>query len=550
MAAVRALADRYLHELASLDPVMATSLGFPGHDHRLTDHSPEGADERDALARRTLAALDATLVEEEEGDRRCASLLRDRLGVSIALHEAGEPLRPLRVIGSPIGSLRSAFDLMPRSTDEDWEVVAMRMDAVPDAYRSLLVSLDVGRATGVMAARRQAEANAEQVATWAGLQGGTPWFASLAAQGPDALRNRLDEAAEGATGALREVHEALLAYAAAAPTHDAVGAERYGLYARQFLGSDLDAAEAYDWAWGELARIESEMTVLAGRIVPGGGIDEAQAWLDEHGRAIEGEEALRHFLQDLMDDTIAALDGTHFTLDPRVRVVEAMIAPPGTAAAQYYTGPSADFSRPGRTWYPTLGATRFPVWNEISTCYHEGVPGHHLQIAQWRVEAERLSQFQTMVGVSGNLEGWALYAERLMDELGFLADPGGRFGYLVAQQMRATRVIVDIGMHLELPLPAGQPFHPGERWTAELGLGFLLAHAGKSETFLRSEWVRYLGWPAQAISYKLGERVWLAGRAAARRARGDAFDLRDWHTKALAMGSLGLDDLAAELPLL
>ena len=136
-------------------------------------------------------------------------------------------------------------------------------------------------------------------------------------------------------------------------------------------------------------------------------------------RAVHGEDALRGFLQDLMDRTIAALDGPHFDIPAPVRKVEAMIAPPGGAAAPYYTGPSEDFSRPGRTWYPTQGRTVFPLWGEISTCYHEGVPGHHLQIGQVRYRKDQLTRFQRTVWISGHGEGWALYAERLMDELGY-----------------------------------------------------------------------------------------------------------------------------------
>jgi uncharacterized protein (DUF885 family) len=164
-----------------------------------------------------------------------------------------------------------------------------------------------------------------------------------------------------------------------------------------------------------------------------------------------------------------------------------------------------------------------------------------------------MSLFQGTFFISGNGEGWALYAERLMDELGFLSDPGRRLGYLVAQQLRATRVVVDIGMHLGMPIPTGQPFHPGERFTPELGREFMGLHAGKDTGFLDSEWERYLGWPGQAICYKLGERVWLAGRDAARRralSEGRTFDQKSWHMAALSMGSTGLDQLAAELPLL
>jgi uncharacterized protein (DUF885 family) len=283
-------------------------------------------------------------------------------------------------------------------------------------------------------------------------------------------------------------------------------------------------------------------------ILPGRSLAEVYEHLDAHGEAVDGEEALLAQLQGLMDDAIDRLDGRYFEISAPVRRVEAVLAPPGSAAAAYYTEPSLDFSRPGQTWYPTLGRTRFPIWRDVSTWYHEGVPGHHLQMAGWMALGDRLSRYQRADFVSGDVEGWALYAERLMDELGFLGAPDRRLGYLDGQLLRATRVVVDIGMHCEMPIPAGQPFHPGERWTPELGREFLLAHGGPDRDFLESEWVRYLGWPGQAIAYKLGERVWLAGRESARRILGPAFDLKAWHTAALSQGPLGLADLAAVLP--
>ncbi|CAM5631315.1 hypothetical protein SHIRM173S_11958 [Streptomyces hirsutus] len=149
--------------------------------------------------------------------------------------------------------------------------------------------------------------------------------------------------------------------------------------------------------------------------------------------------------------------------------------------------------------------------------------------------------------VSANAEGWALYAERLMDELGFLADAEERLGYLDAQMMRAARVIVDIGMHLELEIPADSPFHPGERWTPELAEEFFGAHSSRPADFVESEMTRYLTIPGQAIGYKLGERAWLLGRENARKRHGDAFDPKAWHMAALSQGSLGLDDLVDEL---
>jgi len=265
-------------------------------------------------------------------------------------------------------------------------------------------------------------------------------------------------------------------------------------------------------------------------------------------RAVHGEEALRDWLQELMDEAMTfLLAEAHFSIPESIRRVEAMIAPPGGAAAMYYTGPSEDLRRPGRTWYPANGRTSFPRWGEPTTAYHEGVPGHHLQIGTAVSNAGRLSRFQRNTFVSGHGEGWALYAERLMDEFGFFANPEYRLGYLFAQAFRAARVVVDIGVHCGLPIPADSDWRPGEAWTAESMFEFVSARSSGDDEFNRSEINRYLGWPGQAISYKLGERVWLDLRDAARARHGANFDLRAWHEHALGLGNLGLDLLRSEL---
>jgi uncharacterized protein (DUF885 family) len=286
----------------------------------------------------------------------------------------------------------------------------------------------------------------------------------------------------------------------------------------------------------------------AERILPGATLRGAMDYLDAHGQAVEGVDAIRARLQQMMDDAIADLDGAAFDIADPVKVVEARIAPEGSAAAPYYTAPSQDFARPGRTWLPTLGRTRFPLWGLVSTWYHEGVPGHHMQLAHWRYMGDRLSVYQTGTGgVSACSEGWALYSERLMDELGYLTRPGDRLGYLDAQMVRAIRVIIDIGMHTGATIDADSPVGAGQVWTPELASEFFTMNSGRPKAFIDSEIIRYLSMPGQAISYKLGERAWLAGRDAARAARGAAFDLKAWHMAALSLGPLGLDDLAAEL---
>jgi hypothetical protein len=315
---------------------------------------------------------------------------------------------------------------MPAQTEEDWAVIARRMARVPEAYRGYRESLEEGARRGLFAAPRQVSTVVGQLGEW--LAG--PYFAGFVAAGPEALRGELDAAARAADERGRRDPRLPARHLPpqAEGTPDAVGRERYALAARRWTGSDLGAGdgleEAYAWGWAEHQRILAEQRAEAEKVVPGATPMEAMRWLDEHGEAVEGVEAIRERLQAMMDEAIDALDGVHFDLAEPVRRVEAMIAPPGSAAAPYYTRPAQDFSRPGRTWLPTLGRERFPLWDLVSTWYHEGVPGHHLQLAQWAYVAGQLSTYQTSLGsVGANVEGWALYAERLMDELGYLTDP-------------------------------------------------------------------------------------------------------------------------------
>jgi uncharacterized protein (DUF885 family) len=311
----------------------------------------------------------------------------------------------------------------------------------------------------------------------------------------------------------------------------------------------LDLDETYAWGWEELHRIQSEMSVVAEQITPGGGIDGAIELLEtDPGRQIVGIENLVAWLQDLMDARIEDLGAKQFDIPEPVRRVEAMVAPPGSAAAMYYTSPSEDFSRPGRTWYPDLGKPTFPLWVEVSTAHHEGVPGHHLQLGYTRWLGERLNPFQQYRGtVSGHIEGWALYAELLMGELGYLENPDYLLGMLAAQAHRAARVIVDIGMHLKLAIPSDETYHPGERWTPELAVPFMVDAGRRTEAFMASEVDRYLGWPGQAISYKVGERVWLRTRERVRQREGKDFDLKGFHERAFELGLVGLGQLEDEL---
>lgn len=546
------LSDSYIEESAALDPATATYLGIAGYDHLMTDFSPAGHEARAELDRKTLTRLNE-LDASSDDDRLAAGVLREALELSSLEHQAGEHLRAIRIIAGDVDSARSIFDLMPTDTAEQWNVIGQRLSHVPEAFAGMCESWRLGLQRNIVAPRRQVLAVADQLDTWSGRVGGSAFFTSFveqasAVQGApiDSLRREAARASEALAATADFLRDE---YATHADPKDGVGPDRHALARRRYLGMSVDAHDAYTWGWQEVRRLDAEIARVADQIKPGATVDEVRTLLDtDPARSIHGEDALRDWLQELMDEAMNFLIANgHFDIPASIRRCEAMISPPGGAAAMYYTGPSEDLSRPGRTWYPANGRTLFPKWGEPTTAYHEGVPGHHLQVATATINSSKLSRFQRNTFVSGHGEGWALYAERLMDEFGFFANNEYRLGYLFAQAFRAARVVIDIGVHCGLPIPQDSDWHPGEHWTPSLMLEFLAQRSSSDDEFNRSEIDRYLGWPAQAISYKLGERVWLDLRDDAKRKHGANFDLRAWHAHGLELGNLGLDLLKSEM---
>ncbi len=548
---VDAISDRYVDQLAAASPIMATYLGIPGYDDQLTDFSPAGWEARADLARSAVRDVEAADTSADH-DRVAAAQLVERLQVELDLYDSGYQTSDLNTADCPMHYVRLVFDLMSTDGDDAWKMIAARMRAVPTALRGFRESLADGAAAGRVAARRQVLGCAARSRDYAGA-GSVPSFFGLLVQRSGTsgrLREELDEAASYANTAFAAfaafLSDELLTDA---PAKDAVGRERYTLASRVFTGTDLDLAETYEWGWAELARIETEMRRAAAELGAGDDIEAAIDGLDrDPARTLRGADALQAWLQETSDIALRELARVHFDIPEPVQRLECLIAPT-SGDGMYYTGPSEDFTRPGRMWWSLpKDLDSFHTWREKTTVYHEGVPGHHLQIAQTAYRSDQLNRFQRMLcWVSGHGEGWALYAERLMQELGYLDEPGDRIGMLDSQTFRAARVVLDIGMHLELEIPAGAGMHEGERWTPEIGLEFLRAHTHMDDAFRKDEINRYLGWPGQAPSYKVGERVWLECRDEARARHGGAFDLKVFHASALNLGSMGLDPLRAEL---
>ena len=544
------IANEYFEKVLDLNPVHATELGRKGVETLYPDYSPAGEKAFARLAKKTLKKVDNVLPIDDV-DLVTLDALQERLSLYRKQHKAGFGGWQMNNIASVPQEVRSVFDLMKRNTQQDWEHIIGRMHRVTEALEGYIQTLETAREEGKVAPRRQVDIVIEQTAAYYAPGG---FFDDLAAEVAEAVPALKDEAAAGAEAA-KEGYRRLNSYLVekllpVAPSRDAVGRKAYSLHSRSFLGTTIDLDETYAWGVKELESIIARQREVAEEIEPGASIERAKQLLDEDpARQLHGTDELKAWMQKLADAAVENLADTHFEIGGPMRRIECCIAPTNEGGI-YYTGPSPDFSRPGRMWWSVPeGEDTFTTWRETSTVYHEGVPGHHLQIAIATALQGTMNSWRTnMLWVSGHGEGWALYAERLMEELGYLKDPGDRMGMLNAQRMRAARVVFDIGVHCEMPIPAEWAeqlgVEPGTIWTSDLGYEFLKLNLDESEGHLRFEFLRYLGWPGQAPSYKIGERLWLELRDQALR-RGD--DMRAFHTRALLLGSVGLDTLRRAL---
>lgn len=546
--AIDQVAEAWVDTLVAQVPEVGTYVGRTAANDRHADQSPAGHDALAAAARRTVVALGA-LEPVDEVDVVTKTDLSSDLGLMLEQFDAKTHLRDLNVIESPAQQLRSVYDLMPQETEEDWATIARRMRALPEAIDGYVETLREGIREGVVPARRQVTEVITQIARYTDGDG---FFATFAAEAsptagelPAALRRELRANADAARGAYDRLAQFLRgALVPVAGERDGVGREMYALASRRVLGATVDLDETYEWGIEELARMVAEQEAIANEIKPGATVQEAIEFLEnDASRKLHGTQALQRWMQETSDRAVAGLAATHFEIPDEIRTLECLIAPTQEGGI-YYTGPSEDFSRPGRMWWSVPeGVTEFDTWRELTTVYHEGVPGHHLQIGQATANRAQLNSWRRLLaGSSGHAEGWALYAERLMEQLGYLDDPADRLGMLDGQRMRAARVVLDIGVHLGKPRLDGTGV-----WDAEYALEFMMGNVNMPEAFVRYEVNRYLGWPGQAPSYKVGQRLWENVRDEVRAREGAAFDIKAFHKRALDLGGVGLDTLRATL---
>jgi uncharacterized protein (DUF885 family) len=539
---VFALADGYVDAYAALRPIDATFAGVDGHDDRWGDLGPDGVEATADLLRRTRAELAALPPADDRWAQLAVRVLDDELAEQLDRHDHDDPLRDLAHIASTVPEAREALEVQATDDADDREAVVRRLEGYGAALRGWRDTIDLGRSRGAVVARRQVRSIVDQLHELADPEGPLHRVAAGVIAADGSLSDRLHEALPAARDAAAETAAWLATtYMPAADDEDGVGEERYLRAARGHLGTLIDPAETYAWAWDRIGELTSRARRTASEL----GDQDLPATIatlrDDPAFAAPTPDAFRQAMQARQTTALEALEGTHFAVPEQIRRVEVRLSSGGALGA-YYNGPSEDFSRPGTIWWSLPDDGPVPLYEEVSTAYHEGFPGHHLQIGTQVALADRLSRaHRLLIWNPGYGEGWALYTEQLMDELGLLEHPAYVLGYLGGELLRATRVVVDLGLHLGLDVPDGAPVHAGRRWDFDLAVDALQQLAFLPPDYADSEVTRYLGWPAQAISYALGQRVIVDLRAQRRRRDGADFDLKAFHADVLGSGPVGLD---------
>jgi uncharacterized protein (DUF885 family) len=539
------ISDRLTEDFCDLSPIDATFYGVPGRDHLWDDTSPDGHAARAELCATAIEELRPHLDHPEKKQAVAARVISAAMEEELRRFEDGEHLVDLNHIFSPVQIYRDVFDLMDPKEEGSWKNIVTRLGSIEAPLAGYRLCLEAGISAGQTVARRQVESAIEQCRSLASGESRFLKYLGLADElGRD--RETVQNAVDNARTAYGEMADWLeRIYLPEAAESDAVGRERYVRAADFFLGITIDPEETYRWGWEEVHRLRAEMKETAAEIDPDRSIEEVIELLDtDPDRATPSHEKFAEFVEKIQAEAVDQLAGEHFDVPEELRKISVNIAPGDGALGAWYHGPSEDMRRPGSIWYAPGSRTAIPVWQEVSTAYHEGFPGHHLQVGTATMLRDEVSRFHRLfLWKSGAGEGWALYAERLMDELGFFTNPEYRLGLLASQLFRATRIVVDIGTQLELEIPADAPLHAGETWNYEIAVDYMDQIGLQERDVAESEVKRYLGWFGQAISYKVGEREILKMREQRREKDGADFDIRRFHQDLLEAGAIRLDQV-------
>ena len=544
---VDALADRFWEDILALNPTTATFYGDNRYADRLEDPGPGGRDRARAMMERTAAeaaAIETAGLPTEE------RITRDMLKVIAELHieEDDEALYQLRVVdqmGGPQQLLPQLTQFQPADTPERLEAFIARLHAYPTFMAANTQNLRDGLASGLTAPRIVAQRTIAQIERMLEIPIESAIVPSMVKVASESDRERVREIVRDV------VYPADLAFLDTlqgdylAATREDPGLwsapNGEGLYRtaiRSWTTLDLDPDEVHAIGLEELESIEQERREIARAAGFGDDTDAYRAALDGDAAntPLTKDDLVRRATEDI--ERAMAVAPRYFSVLPRaaceVRPVEEYKEKDAPFA--YYFPPAPDGSRPGIYYANGYDLPSRKYTKLATTTYHEAAPGHHFQITL-EMENPHLNRFRRlgarMVG-GAYVEGWGLYSERLADEMGLFRDEAERFGMLDAQAWRAARLVVDTGLH-------------ALRWPRQRSIEFLRG-AGLSETDAVIETDRYICWPGQALTYKIGQRAIERLRAELSARDGSAFDLRAFHDAVLGHGSLPLATLSRELP--
>jgi uncharacterized protein (DUF885 family) len=546
-SAIDELAARFWEDYLRLSPTTATMYGDPRYDDRLEDPSAEGRAAARALAERVGREAGAVSPEGLPVEER---ITRDMLLVlsEIAIEEDDLAFHELRVvdqIAGPQTLLAQVAQFQPGDTPERLEKLLARIAAYGPYIDAHIQILEEGRASGRTAARIVAQRTIQQLERLLAIPVEEAIVPAMAKVASEADRERVREVVRDVVyPADRRYLEAIggeyLAATREAPgLHSAPGGtELYRHAIRHWTTLDMDPRDVHQTGMDELAMLTDERLAITRAEGFGDDIHAYRRSLaqDPGNQAPTQKDLVARATEDI--ERAAAVAPRVFGRLPRagceVRPVEEFKEKDAPFA--YYFPPTLDGSRPGIYYVNTYDLPSRTFSKLASTTFHEAIPGHHFQISL-EMEHPSLNVFRRlgarMVG-GAYVEGWGLYSERLADELGLYRNAAERFGMLDAQAWRASRLIVDSGMH-------------GLGWTRQQSIDWLL-ETGLSETDAVIETDRYIVWPGQALTYMTGMREIRRLRRELEARDGAAFDLKAFHDELLGHGSLPLSTLARELP--
>jgi uncharacterized protein (DUF885 family) len=544
--ALHALLDEQWEYTLRTSPEFASILGDKRYNDRLSDFSQAAIDRDIAQTRVFLekfAAINTAGFPEQERLNRDLMVRNLQQSVeAVKFREWEMPVNQMNGIHTDAPQLVTSLSF---ETVKDYDDYIARLKQLPRAFRENIIQMRKGMAEGLIPPKillTQVAKQANEIATQKPED--TPFAVPVTKFPKEFSSAEQQRLRDGVISAIRDsVLPAYSNFTAFVRDEYAPrgrveigtwalpqGEERYAFAVRRSTTTNMTPDEIHALGLREVARIEADQLVIARKL----GFPTVRALRDSipkipalHPKS--REQILDEYRQ--YESQMWAKLPTLFGRLPKAKLevmpIEAFIE---KEASTHYNQGTPDGSRPGHVFVNTYDPTNQLTINNESTAYHEGVPGHHMQISIAQ-ELPALPPFRQQANYTAYVEGWALYSERLGKEIGFYTNPYNNYGRLDDEMLRAIRLVVDTGIH-------GR-----EHWTRDQVIQFFHDHSSNNEATIQSETDRYIAWPAQALAYKVGQLTILRLRDKARAALGDKFSLSAFHDEVLGAGALPMDVL-------